>query len=109
FLAIKGLAGGTDEYRLFLGQVYYWLGKSKEGKELFDQLLESKQRSYSALMALGRTLRDVGDMDGARNLVEEAYTAGKDNHEKYDAASMRAHVPKSLDDEIAWIKKSDPD
>src|SRR5207244_2159341 len=30
FLAIHGLAGDTDEYRLFLGQVYYWLGKSAQ-------------------------------------------------------------------------------
>src|ERR1051325_3357402 len=29
FLAIQGFAGETDEYRMFLGQVYYWLGKSK--------------------------------------------------------------------------------
>src|ERR1043165_7769699 len=27
-LAIRGFAGEPDESRIFLGQVYYWLGKS---------------------------------------------------------------------------------
>src|SRR5262249_6034496 len=61
FLAIRGLAGGTDEYRLFLGQVYYWLGKSKEGGELFAQLLEAHKRAYSVLVQLARVLREVGE------------------------------------------------
>jgi hypothetical protein len=107
FLAIRGLAGETDEYRLFLGQVYYWLGKSKEGKELFDQLLASRKRSYPILMALGRTLREVGEEKQAREILEEAYRVGKAGEEKSGAAGMRAVIAKDIADKIVWLEKTD--
>jgi len=109
FLAIRGFAGETDEYRLFLGQVYYWLGKSTEGKELFDELLARNTRGYPILMALGKTLRDVGEHAQARALVEEAYRTTTKNQEKYAAAAMRAANLKDEDDHIAWLEKCDPD
>jgi len=108
FLAIRGLAGETDEYRLFLGQVYYWLGKSKEGKDLFDQLLASNKRAYPILISLGRTLRDVGDFTQARALVEEAYNSSKVEKQKFAAASFRGYMFKDTDDQIAWLERADP-
>ncbi len=108
FLAIRGLAGESEEYRLFLGQVYYWLGRSKEGQELFDQLLASSKRSFSILMALGHTLRDVGEEVHARTLVEEAYRTAKTNEQKFAAAAFRAHLQKDIEDQIAWLEKSEP-
>jgi tetratricopeptide (TPR) repeat protein len=107
FLAIRGFAGESDEYKLFLGQVSYWLGKSKEGKELFDQLLASKKRSWAILLALSRTLRDVGEHQQAREMTEEAYRTGKAGKEKFDAAALRAHIQKDTDDMIAWLRLSD--
>jgi hypothetical protein len=44
FLSIRGAAGNTDSYRLYLVQVYYWLGMQGEGKKLFDELLAAHQR-----------------------------------------------------------------
>jgi tetratricopeptide (TPR) repeat protein len=108
FLAIRGFAGETDEYRLFLGQVYYWLGKSKEGKELFDQLLASRKRAYATLMALGHTLRSVGETAEARALAEEAYKSAKKDDDRYNAASFRSLLFKDEDDQIAWLEKADP-
>ncbi|HXJ74566.1 MAG TPA: hypothetical protein VNM37_17065, partial [Candidatus Dormibacteraeota bacterium] len=107
FLAIRGLAGETDEYRMFLGQVYYWLGRAAEGKELFDQLLAAKKRSYSILMALGRTLREVGEEKQARDLLEEAYRVGKAGRERYLAAGLRAVMAREIADKIAWLEKGD--
>jgi len=107
FLAIRGMAGETDEYRLFLGQVYYWLGKSKEGKELFDQLLASKNRSFQILLSLARTLREVGELKQAREILEEAYRIGKAGKEKYAAASLRAMTSKDSADKISWLEKTD--
>ena len=109
FLAIQGFAGDTDEYRLFLGQVYYWLGRSKEGKELFDELLVNNKRAYPILMSLGNTLRDVGETAEARALVEEAYQTTKSSKEKFTAAAFRALLFKDSDDQIAWLEKSDPE
>jgi len=108
FLAIQGFAGETDEYRMFLGQVYYWLGKPREGKELFDQLLAAKKRAYPILISLSGTLREVGEEEQARQLCEEAYAAGKKGSDKYAAASLRARIQKDNDDEIAWLEKADP-
>jgi hypothetical protein len=108
FLAIRGLAGETDEYRLFLGQVYYWLGRSKEGKDLFDQLLASRKRAFPILMQLTETLREVGDHTQAREMAEEAYRAAKDDKHKFAAAALRAHTQKDTDDQIAWLELADP-
>jgi tetratricopeptide (TPR) repeat protein len=108
FLAIRSFAGDTDEYRLFLGQVYYWLGKSKEGRELFDQLLASRKRAYSILMSLSETLRAVGETADARALAEEAFQTAKSNKEKSIAAMLRALLYKDEDDRIVWLEKADP-
>lgn len=109
FLAIRGFAGKSDEYRMFLGQVYYWLGKSTEGRQLFDELLASRQRGYRILLSLAQTLRLVGEYPQARDLCEEAYGKGTDDKQKFEAASLRAHCQKDLDDEIAWLEKCDPE
>lgn len=108
FLAIKGLAGETDEYRLFLGQVYYWLGKSKEGKALYDQLLTSRKRAFPIVIALAYRLRMVGEIAQARELSEEAYRTAKQDKDRYEAAALRANLQKDTDDRIAWLAKADP-
>jgi len=108
FLAIRGFAGETDEYRLFLGQVYYWLGRSNEGRELFDQLLEGHRRSFTILMSVSQSLRLVGEQAAARKLGEEAYRAGAAAADKYAAASFLALMSKDEDDRIQWLEKADP-
>jgi hypothetical protein len=107
FLAIGGLAGDTDEYRLFLGQVYYWLGKSTQGKELFDLLLADRKRAYEVLMPLSKVFREVGEDGTARSTLEEAYRTARDDKQRWRAASARAHVQTNSDDQIAWLRKSD--
>lgn len=108
FLAIRSFAGGSDEYQLYLGQVYYWLGKSKEGRDLFDQLLARRQRAYAILMSISQTLRAVGDTASARSLVEEAYAKANSPRKKYAAAALRSLLSKDQDDQIAWLQKADP-
>lgn len=108
FLAIRNFAGDTDEYRLFLGQVYYWLGRADEGRKLFDELLASSNRGFPMLMALAGTLRMVGESAEARVLMEEAYANAPGEREKYGAAAFRALLSTDNDDEIAWLEKSDP-
>lgn len=107
FLAIRGSAGESDEYRLFLGQVYYWLGRANEGKTLFDALLASRQRALPTLTSLAYVYRDVGDEHQARELLEEAYRAATTDKDRFQVAAARARVQKDLDDEILWLQKSD--
>ncbi|MEZ6190717.1 MAG: hypothetical protein R3C45_05430 [Phycisphaerales bacterium] len=109
FLAIRGLAGETDEYRIYLGQVYYWLGKSEQGRELFDQLLATHERSFEVLCAVANSLREVGEVSDARAMIEEAYNTTQDQAQKYTAATIRSLMQRDLDDEIEWLGRANPD
>jgi hypothetical protein len=112
FLAIRSAAGKTDQYRLNLGQVYYWLGKHQEGRKLFDEMLAEKQRSVETLLGVSILLREVGAISEARSLAEEAYEKETDPTKKAHAARQRSVLMVSLDDQITWLKRSkqdDPD
>jgi hypothetical protein len=106
FLAIRGLAGETEKYRLYLGQVYFWLGKQGEGRKLFDELLQAKNRDFDILLATAQVYREVGAVSDARALLEEAYKAQTDAAKKQAAALFRSLLFVDLDDEIAWLTKS---
>jgi tetratricopeptide (TPR) repeat protein len=108
FLAVRGLAGQSDEYRLSLGQVYYWLGKHAEGRKLFDELLKAQKRNFETLLGVSRLLREVGAHSEARTLAEEAYQKEKDPTKKYQAAIQRALLLIDLDDRITWLRRANP-
>ena len=105
FLSLSSVAGESSEYNLTLAQVYYWLGKEKEGQKLFDDILQKQKRSFQILMACAYKMRDIGEMDKARLLTEEAFSKAAKNEEKYDAALIRATIHKDLEDEIKWLDK----
>jgi len=106
FLAIGGVAGQSDTYRLSLGKVYYWLGKQAEGRKLFDEYLAANNRAHASLLHIATCLRDLGMNPDARATAEEAYNKGAKAEEKYNAATMRALCFKDTDDQIEWLKKA---
>lgn len=106
FLAVRGLAGESDQYRLYLGQVYYWLGKHDAGRKLFDELLASKKRSFETLVGVARLLREVGALAEARALAEEAYDNAAQQDQKHGAAAFRSTMWIDTDDQIAWLRRS---
>ncbi len=107
FLAIGGAAGESEQYRLFLGQVYYWMGKQDEGGKLFDQVLASSSRGFEQLMGVASVLREVGDEDRARTLMDEAYAKASSDEQRQSAAGLRAFTAIDRDDEIEWLQKTD--
>jgi hypothetical protein len=107
FLSIRGVAGDSDNYRLYLGQVYYWLGKHDDGKKLFDELLQAHGRDHRMLLDVGGLLRSVGALHDARALVEEAHAKAKTSDERWSAAQIRAVMYVDADDELAWLERSD--
>ena len=107
FLAVKGVAGQSDEYRLYLAQVYYWLGKAKEGKVLFEELLTAKNRDFSTLFSIGRILRDLGASGESRELMQEAYKKASGPDEAHPAASYLSLLATSVKERIKWLEKSD--
>jgi tetratricopeptide (TPR) repeat protein len=108
FRSIQGVAGQSDPYRIYLGQVYYWLDKPAEGRKLFENFLASKQREPTMLLAVGNVLREVGAVAEARALAEEAYRKEKDHTKKYGAAMQRALMSRDEDDAIIWLRRADP-
>lgn len=109
FFAIRGIAGKTTRYQLYLGQVYFWMGKSNEGQKLFDQFLQQTRRSYEVLMQLTTIMRELGEHHRAQLLAEEAYRTGKTSKQKYDAAYIRAIAYSTLEEQLLWLKRSDPE
>lgn len=107
FLAIQGFASDNDQYRLALGQVYYWLGKHAEGRALFDALLTEEGRSPKMLTAVAMLLRDLGAFSECRTLAEEAHGKGS-KEEKYAAAGLRAITATDVDDSVTWLQRADP-
>jgi tetratricopeptide (TPR) repeat protein len=107
FLSVRGVAGESDPYRRYLGQVYYWLGKAAEGKKLFDELLKSRNRSPEALTGVAQALREVGAVTEARALVEEAHRTANDQHVKEDIAAFRAVMATDNDDKLTWLRRAD--
>jgi hypothetical protein len=107
FLAIRGAAGESDSYRLYLGQVYYWLGKHAEGRKLFDELLTAHNKSANVVSAVAQVLRAVGANTEARALLEEAYAKEADAAKKQGLASVRSLLYVDLDDEITWLRRAD--
>lgn len=108
FLSIRTVAGESDEYRLSLGQVYYWLGRAAEGKKMFDELLTSRGRTTDTSLRVAMRLREVGDESEARKLIEDAYAKETDSAKKQIIAQNRALLHIDLDDEILWLSRSNP-
>lgn len=107
FLSIRNVAGESDAYRMYYGQVLYWLGKHEEGKAAFDELLASKNRNHETLLGVGNTLREIGAHSEANVLFEEAYNQATKVEEKQQAAAMRRLSANDMDDHILWLGRCD--
>ena len=108
FLAIQGIASESDEYRLYLGQVYYWLGNQDEGRALFQDLIESNQRSAAVLFSVASLLRDLGAEAEARELAEEAYEKSEPETGGYAVAKFLSLLGASIEDSVRWLERADP-
>jgi tetratricopeptide (TPR) repeat protein len=107
FKSIRSVAGDSDEYRLYMGQVNYWLGKYEEGRWLFETLLDANGREHSILLAVANMVREVGRSAEARKLVEEAYDKATDPKQKHEAAMRRASMLTDNEDQLKWLERSD--
>jgi tetratricopeptide (TPR) repeat protein len=102
------VASETDEFRIFYGQVLYWLGRYKDGRKLFDEYLASKNDAFASLIGVARMLREVGADAECRELCEKAYNKTSLTEEKSAAAHMRAVAFTDLEDKIKWLGLSSP-
>jgi tetratricopeptide (TPR) repeat protein len=107
FLSVRGFAEESDEYRLNLGRVYYWLGKPTEGKKLFEELINSRGGSSDVVILVAATLRNLGDTSEARTMAEAAYGKETEPTKRHSIASFRALLRVDTDDEILWLSRAD--
>ncbi|RBP51770.1 tetratricopeptide repeat protein [Arenicella xantha] len=107
FLSVQNYAGDSDEYQLYLGQVYYWLSKEEKGDELFAALLKKYNRSPQVLDSLSETLRSLGAFSKSKEYALEAYETSSEPKEKqYFAQSLALHSV-DLEEKIKWLSKAD--
>jgi len=104
-LSMNSYAGGSTDYQLFLGQVYYWLGKSTEGKEQFDAIVAKHGTNFTVLMNLSYTLREIGVVEESQVLAEKAFKHSQNNQQKHEAASLLATMASTTDEKIEWLEK----
>jgi len=107
FLSIQSFASDSDDYRLFLGQVQCWLGRSQEGKKLFDELLAARSRSAAALLTVAAALREIGALSEARTLAEEAYAKATEAPLRHQIAFVRSITSTDLEDRATWLNRAD--
>jgi predicted negative regulator of RcsB-dependent stress response len=109
FLAVRGLVGGQAQYRLTLGQVYFWLGKQADGRKLFDEVLKEDGRKIETLDHIGTVLRELGATVDARKYFEEAYNKqGAEPAKRQEVAVKRALTGDDNDDRIVWLERGNP-
>lgn len=109
FLSVQGSASESPTYRLFLGQVYYWLGRADDGQTLFNAYLNENPNNTSAMTSVGRVLRQVGEQEKAVALFEQAYKTEQDQLVKYEIAEALASMAAQREDKIVWLKRCSPD
>ena len=107
FLSIKNIAGDTDDYKLYLGQVYFWLGKQDQGQALFDEVLSANQRAPQSLLSVAATLRSLGVVGQAEELTKEAYETAEDDEMRHSAAGFMQHFSNTFEDKIMWLERAD--
>lgn len=106
FLAVRGQVGETDSYKLFLGQVYFWMERQDEGRALFDELLKNNP-SAELKLRVASVYREIGSVAEARTLCEKLWQESTDEKEKHSAATLRSLLQTSVDDQILWLKRCD--
>jgi hypothetical protein len=96
---------------LFSGSVAYAMGEPEEGKKFFEELLSKTGKATAIMLQVADTYSSVGEFTEARKVIEEAYNnkEEKDKGSRFELAFQRSRVPIDTEDEIAWLKKSDPD
>jgi len=106
FLSLRNVAGESDEYRLFLGQIYFWSGREPEGRVLFDELLASQERGFTALCELAQVFRSLGEDEEARKLLDEAFPLAADEQEIAGVVGLRSLLARNIDEKIEWLGKA---
>jgi len=107
FLRLRAHAEDSPDFQFFYGQVCYWLGKSREGAELFDRLLKDHSDDAGLLIEMGVILRGVGKWDKAREVYRKALDATEDPELRASCIVPLAILAKTVDERIEVLESGD--
>ena len=107
FLAMSRIAGDRGEFQLSLAQVYYWQGRQREGRALFEKVLRDHNRDAEWLLQVGTLLRSVGSDSEARKLVEEGFNKASPGRVRSGCALMIGLLSDETAKRIEWMKRAD--
>ena len=107
FLAISLIAGDREDYQLSLAQVYYWQGRQREGRALFENVLKDHKRDPEWLLQVATLLRNVGSESEARKLAEEGFKNAVPGRVRSGCAMMVGLLSDETAKRIEWFKKAD--
>lgn len=104
FVELRKILDNDPHQELQLGQVYFWLGKDKEGQEIYDKL--EGQGDAALLHQMGEVYRNLGRHDAARRILELAFGKAEGTM-KTDIAMTRGLTSTTSEDRHAWLLKCD--
>lgn len=107
FLAVQGVAGESVRYRKDLAQVYYWLGKPKEGDALFDALLADHPKDVDLLNDVAELYRELGQDEKSYEINIKAYEMAATDEQRFTIARVLSSLVYELDDRLHWLERSD--
>jgi hypothetical protein len=102
FLELRKILKDDPHQELQLGQVYLWLGKEKEGTEIFDRLESGDDPKI--LHELGQIYREFTRFEAARRVLEKAYNKASGS-EKSEIAMTRALATFDSEDRLVWLRR----
>lgn len=106
FLSIRQAAEGDPSFHLGLGQVFHRLGRVADGDAELERLVAKNEPVL--MLQVSRVYRELGMVPRARQVAEAVYRARDAKDEERKAAALTlAHLALDLDEEQAWLEKSD--
>ena len=108
FVSIASFASDSDEYKLSLGEIYYWLGKDADGSIQFENYLLSQKRNTKALFYVAEIYRRIGKTEKVYKLAKEIFDKkGVSSIDKDQAIFLLSQTCISAAERVSWLEKLD--
>ena len=105
FLSVRNQAEGRPEFHLGLGQVYFRLGKAKEGEQELARVLAEADPKLR--LAVAGVYRDLGMTEKTIEVAEKVWNETSDPVARSEAASLLSVVATEIDEEEKWLSRAD--
>ena len=97
---------GLDQWWVWQTRVRVELGRTADAENVLDHFVDIRGHSFGALLAAAELLAEAGDFEVARGRAEEAFATAKLPENREIAAQLRARIPTSREDQLAWLERA---